>query len=354
MACCGPTLHLYMTMIDEFDYNLPSERIAQVPLADRSSSKLLVDRGMSAPEHHHVSDLDNILEPGDLLVVNDTRVLAARLFTKRPTGGVTELLLLEPDGPAAVALASARSEWVALVKPSKKVAPGTELIIDGEDDLSITVGADLGDGRRNLVIESSDLEAALVRIGKMPLPPYITETLDDPDRYQTIYADQPGSAAAPTAGLHLTADLIDRLSAKGVDFATVELVVGLDTFRPVMVDSLDEHQMHSERYSVSEETQAKVAVAKRVVAVGTTSVRALESAARFELSGATDLFIRDPFEFLAVDMLLTNFHMPKSTLLVMIDAFVGRRWRTLYDEALAQDYRFLSFGDAMLLDRHAG
>ncbi len=342
-----------MTSIDEFDYDLPPERIAQVPLAERTASKLLLDKGTNVAEHATVANLDTLLGPGDVLVVNDTRVLAARIFTKRPTGGVTELLLLEPDGPAATALASERSEWVALVKPSKKVAPGTELTVDGEDDLALTVGDDLGEGRRRVTVESSNLEAALERIGKMPLPPYITETLDDPDRYQTVYADQPGSAAAPTAGLHLTAALLERLKTRGVDFATVELVVGLDTFRPVMVDQLDDHHMHSERYRVPEETLAKVEAAERVVAVGTTSCRALESAAQFGPSGATDLFIRAPYEFQAVDMLLTNFHMPKSTLLVMIDAFVGPRWRTLYAEALASDYRFLSFGDAMLLDRHA-
>lgn len=349
----GNTIRVAMATIDQFDYSLPSGQIAQTPLENRSSSKLLVDRGTASPEHRQVCDLASILAPGDLLVVNDTRVLAARLFAKRPTGGRTELLLLEPDGPAPLALASERSEWVALVKPSKKVAPGTELDIDGEDDLAITVGEDLGEGRRAVVLESGDLEAALIRIGEMPLPPYITETLDDPDRYQTVYADRPASAAAPTAGLHLTSELIDELAQRGIETARVELIVGLDTFRPVMVDALDDHTMHSERYSVPDETAALVAEAKRVVAVGTTTVRALESAARFGPSGATSLFIRDPFEFHAVDVLLTNFHMPKSTLLVMIDAFVGSRWRNLYAEALETNYRFLSFGDAMLLDRHA-
>ena len=342
-----------MTRISEFDYELPPERIAQVPLVERTASKLLVDRGAGGAEHRRVADLDQILQPGDLVVMNDTRVLAARLFTKRPTGGVTEVLLLEPHGPAAVALAAPASQWVGLVRPSKKVAPGTELVIEGEDDLAITVGEDLGGGRRTLVIESSDLEGALLRAGEMPLPPYITETLDDADRYQTVYADQPGSAAAPTAGLHLTETLIERFAERGIGTATVELVVGLDTFRPVMVDDLDDHHMHSEKYRVSDETAASLGDASRVVAIGTTTVRALESWARFGNAGATDLFIRDPFEFQVVDAMLTNFHMPKSTLLVMIDAFIGSRWRGLYDEALASDYRFLSFGDAMLLDRHA-
>ncbi len=342
-----------MTTISEFDYELPPKRIAQTPLVERSASKLLVDRGSDAPEHHHVSNLDALLQPGDLVVLNNTRVLAARLFARRPTGGVTEVLLLEPDGPAAVALAAPSSQWVGLVRPSKKVAPGTELAIDGEHDLAVTVGDDLGEGRRRLTIESSNLEAALLRVGEMPLPPYITETLDDTERYQTVYARQPGSAAAPTAGLHLTNELFERFNRNGIATATVELVVGLDTFRPVMVDDLDDHHMHSERYRVPERTAELLASATRVVAVGTTTVRALESWARFGSSGATSLFIRRPFDFQVVDALLTNFHMPKSTLLVMIDAFVGSRWRGLYEEALSGDYRFLSFGDAMLLDRHA-
>lgn len=342
-----------MASINDFDYDLPPERIAQTPLEERTASRLLVDRGSDAPEHRHVRDLPQLLTAGDLLVVNDTKVLAARLFGRRPTGGMTELLLLEPDGPAPVALAAERSEWVALVRPSRKVPAGAVIDIDGEDDLHVTVGEDLGEGRRRIVVESSDLESALIRVGQMPLPPYITETLDDPDRYQTVYADRPGSAAAPTAGLHLTDALLAQLDAMGVGVARVELVVGLDTFRPVTVDALDDHHMHSERYRVSQETLDACEQAKRVIAVGTTSVRALESSVRFGLAGATDLFIRDPFDFQVVDCLLTNFHMPKSTLLVMIEAFVGPRWRRLYDEALAADYRFLSFGDAMLLDRSA-
>ena len=342
-----------MTSIDAFDYPLPPERIAQLPLADRTASKLLVDSGSQGAEHRVVADLPDLLNPGDLLVVNDTKVLPARIFTKRPTGGTTELLLLEPNGPAASALLDERSEWIALVKPSKKVAPGTALSIDGESDLHITVGEDLGEGRRRVVLESSGLEAALERVGQMPLPPYITEKLHDADRYQTVYADRPGSAAAPTAGLHLTNELIQTLRSSGVNIATVELVVGLDTFRPVIVDQLDDHHMHSERYRVPEATTAAIAEADRVIAVGTTTVRALEAAATSGPSGSTDIFIRDPFDFQVVDLLMTNFHMPKSTLLVMIEAFIGARWRDLYAEALAGDYRFLSFGDAMLLDRHA-
>lgn len=349
----GPIRSAPMGTIDDFDYDLPAEKIAQTPLADRTSSRLLVDRGGLASEHRRVSELTDILKPGDLLVVNDTKVLPVRLMTRRPTGGVTEVLLLEPDGPAPVALAAASSEWLALVKPSRKVAAGTELEMPGESDIAITVGADLGEGRRRVTIESSDLEAALERIGQMPLPPYITETLEDPQRYQTVYAERAGSAAAPTAGLHLTDGLLDALAQNDITTARVELVVGLDTFRPVTATSLDDHAMHSERYRVPSETTEAIKAAERVVAVGTTTVRALESSARFGSDGATDLFIRAPFDFQVVDVLMTNFHLPRSTLLVMIDAFIGPRWRSLYDEALASDYRFLSFGDAMLLDRYA-
>jgi S-adenosylmethionine:tRNA ribosyltransferase-isomerase len=342
-----------MALISDFDYDLPPERIAQVPLADRAGSKLLVDRGSERPAHRSVADLPQLLRAGDLLVVNNTRVLPARIFARRPTGGKTEVLLLHPDGPAAVALSSERSEWEALVKPSRKVEPGTRLEVDGESDLFITVNDDLGEGRRRVELESSDLDAALDRVGRMPLPPYINTELDDPGRYQTVYADQPGSAAAPTAGLHLTDALMEELHASEIEIATVDLIVGLDTFRPVQVEQLDDHHMHSERYDIPQVTLDAIAKAERVVAVGTTTVRALESSARFGPVGSTDLFIRRPYEFSVVDLLMTNFHMPKSTLLVMIDAFIASRWRTLYETALASDYRFLSFGDAMLLDRHA-
>lgn len=340
-----------MSTIEAFDYELPQERIAQAPLAERDQARLLVAGGSEPASHRHVHELASVLEPGDLLVVNDTKVLPARLHTTRPSGGATEVLLLTPDGPPATALASTVSQWEVLVKPSKKVAPGTELTIAGESDLAITIGDDLGEGRRRATLESSDLEAALARIGTMPLPPYIIEALDDADRYQTIYAEHPGSAAAPTAGLHLTPAVFESLDARGVAVARVELIVGLDTFRPVTVHKLDDHHMHSERYRVPPETSAAVVDAKRVVAVGTTTVRALESAARFGPVGATELFIRDPFDFQVVDLLMTNFHMPKSTLLVMIQAFIGPSWRSLYAEALQANYRFLSFGDAMLLSR---
>ena len=340
-----------MSTIDSFDYELPDQRIAQVPLAQRDQSRLLRDRGTRVAEHRYVFELAQLLEPGDLVVVNNTKVLPARIHAVRPTGGATEVLLLEPDGPPVTALSAATSHWEVLVKPSKKVPPRTELTLDGESDLHITIGEDLGDGRRRAVLESSDLAAALERVGSMPLPPYIRETLEDAERYQTVYAQHPGSAAAPTAGLHLTPAIFDSLAARDISVANVELIVGLDTFRPVTVDKLDDHRMHSEHYRVPSETTAAVLEANRVVAIGTTTVRALESAARFGATGATELFIRDPFAFKTVDLLLTNFHMPKSTLLVMIEAFVGARWRDLYAEALEEQYRFLSFGDCMLLDR---
>ena len=256
-------------------------------------------------------------------------------------------------GPPPTLLPGAETEWEVLSRPSRKVEPGTPLVVEGEHDLHIVIGDDLGDGRRRATIRSSDLEAALERVGNMPLPPYITEPLADAQRYQTVYARSPGSAAAPTAGLHLTDHLLAALAAGGVGIASVELMVGLDTFRPVTVTDLDDHAMHSERYRIPAETAEAVADAERVIAIGTTTVRALESARRFGPAGSTDLFIRAPFEFEVVDLLMSNFHLPRSTLLVMIDAFIGPRWRRLYETALAGDYRFLSFGDAMLLDRHA-
>ncbi len=230
--------------------------------------------------------------------------------------------------------------------------PGTSISAAG--GLSAVVGDALGDGRRSVRFETGDLDlvAALEVHGQMPLPPYLHTELADPDRYQTVYADRPASAAAPTAGLHFTPETLDRLGAHGVGLARVELVVGLDTFRPMTVEDLDDHEMHTESYSIPRSTWEAVRDAQRVVAVGTTTVRALESAAvTGVLEGRTDLFIRRPYPFAVVDALLTNFHLPRSTLLVMIDAFIGPRWRELYAVALEADYRFLSFGDAMLLER---
>jgi len=334
-----------------FDYELPEERIAQHPLAERDSARLLVDRGPRvAPSHLTVRDLPDLLAPGDLLVLNTTRVLPARLHLRKATGGAAEVLLLERvEGPV----------WEALVRPSRKLPPGTELRPpDGrDDDLVVVVGADLGDGRRRveLRVVGDELEA-LERHGEMPLPPYITEVLGDPERYQTVFAERPASAAAPTAGLHLTPEVLSRLAGKGVERAEVELVVGLGTFRPIATEAVEDHVMHAEQYRVPAATMAACertkAAGGRVVAVGTTAVRALESAAATgELEGRTELFITPGYEFRVVDRMLTNFHLPRSSLLVMIEAFVGPRWRDLYATALADGYRFLSFGDAMLLSR---
>jgi len=326
---------------DDIEYHLPPEAIAQRPLSQRDAARLLVDRG-GAVEHRRVSDLADLLDPGDVVVVNDTRVLPARLPLRRASGGAAEVLLLEErdDG-----------RWEALVRPSRKLPPGTVISATG---LEVVVEDDFGDGRRMVRLNpgSRPLMEALAEVGLAPLPPYIHAHLDDPERYQTVFADRPVSAAAPTAGLHLTNDVLDRLRRKGVVVVTVELAVGLDTFRPVQVERLDDHVIHTERYLVPEATAAAVESAERVVAVGTTSVRALETwAATGERDGRSSLFIRRPYRWRVVDRLLTNFHLPRSTLLCLVDAFVGPRWREIYSVALNEGYRFLSFGDAMLLDR---
>lgn len=334
--------------MDDYDYDLPPTAIAQTPVEPRDAARLLVARaGAGSVDHRHVRDLADLLDPGDVLVVNETRVLPARLRFRKPTGGAVEVLLLEraDDG-----------WWEALVRPSRKLAPGT--MVDAGDGLKVEFGDVLPDGgKRRVHLHPDDTEAdALARHGALPLPPYITTPLDDPERYQTVYSTTPASTAAPTAGLHLTRELLDRCASKGIETATVELVVGLDTFRPVTVDDPAEHVMHTERYRVPQRTRDVCANATgRVVAVGTTTVRALESAAATnDNDGRTDLFVHGDFTFQVVDTLLTNFHLPRSTLLLMLDAFLGGgngRWRELYDVALDSGYRFLSFGDAMLVDR---
>ena len=334
--------------LDDFDYHLPDDRIAQTPVEPRDASRLLVDRGSGDPEHRVVRDLPDVLRPGDLLVVNETKVIPARLALRRATGGAAEVLLLEP-------LDGAREVWEALVRPAKRLKVGEVLrSADGVDVVEIGERTPAGDTFTVRLLGSVDSLDLLAEHGEMPLPPYITERLADPDRYQTVYAREPGSAAAPTAGLHLTPELLEAIEARGVGLATVELVVGLDTFRPIMEDDPLEHRMHTERYRVPADTMRRCREAERVVAVGTTSVRALESAASTgRLEGRTDIFIHRGYDWQVVDLMMTNFHLPRTTLLMMIDAFVGDRWRRLYDEALREHYRFLSFGDAMLLDRHA-
>jgi len=334
--------------LEDFDYHLPADRIAQEPVEPRDAARLLVDRGSAGPEHRRVADLDELLADGDLLVVNDTRVIPARLRLTRRTGGAAEVLLLEP-------LDDGRRRWEAMVRPARKLAVGERLLArDGTELVRVGERTPAGDTVEVELIGDDAALATLDRHGEVPLPPYITRPLEHPERYQTVYAAEPGSAAAPTAGLHLTPALLDRLARRGVEVARVELVVGLDTFKPVTAADPREHRIHSERYVVDPAVLRRCSAARRVVAVGTTSVRALESAARSGGgAGRSRLFIHGPYEWQLVDLLLTNFHLPRTTLLLMIDAFVGDRWRDLYATALAHGYRFLSFGDAMLLDRHA-
>lgn len=339
--------------VAHYDYDLPSSAIAQVPAEPRDAARLLIDEGPGqAPRHGTIPDLASLVRPGDAVVVNTTRVLPARLRLVKPTGGAVEVLLLEPtDGEVGSA-----TQWEALVRPSRKVAPGTAL--PAGDDLTVHVGEDLGDGRRAVLLElrgGTDVLGALQRHGQVPLPPYITAGLADPERYQTTYAEHPGSVAAPTAGLHLTPAVLDAVRRAGAEVHAVELVVGLGTFRPISVDRVEDHQMHAEAYRVPEATVQACEQAERVIAVGTTTVRALESvAASGRLEGRTELFIRGDHPFAMVDLLMTNFHQPRSSLLVLVEAFVGPRWRHLYSEAQAAGYRFLSFGDAMLLRGERG
>lgn len=335
--------------MDEFDYDLPPSAVAQVPAEPRSAARLLVDGGPGRPPAHAtVADLPSLVGPGDLIVVNDTRVLPARLALRKATGGRAEVLLLEPDG---------RGGWEALVRPARRLPPGTVLRPDGDDPdgdgFAVEVGEEVGDGRRRVALRlppGVGEAAALARHGAVPLPPYLTGPLADPERYQTVYAAHPGSVAAPTAGLHLTPEVLAACRERGAGIATVDLAVGIGTFRPVAVDDPADHRMHAERYRVPAATMAACAGARRVVAVGTTTVRALEAAAATgRLEGRTDLFVRRGFPFRVVGALLTNFHLPRSSLLLLVDAFVGERWRDLYAAALADGYRFLSFGDAMFL-----
>jgi S-adenosylmethionine:tRNA ribosyltransferase-isomerase len=329
-------------LLADYDYELPPAAVAQTPVEPRDAARLLVDRGPdTAPAHRHVRDLPGLLRAGDVVVVNETRVIPARLRLRRATGGAAEVLLLEP---------AADGTWLAMVRPSAKLRDG-EVLAHADGTPVVEVGHRAG-AERNVRLLVPDV--GLDRYGEVPLPPYITAPLADPERYQTVYARLPGSVAAPTAGLHLTPAVLAGLAEHGIAVASVDLVVGLDTFKPVTADDPADHRMHSERFRVPPETMAACEGAERVVAVGTTTVRALESAAATgELGGRTTLFIRRPFAWRLVDVLLTNFHLPRTTLLMMIDAFVGPRWRDLYLGALADGYRFLSFGDAMLLERAA-
>jgi S-adenosylmethionine:tRNA ribosyltransferase-isomerase len=309
---------------DELDYELPPELIAQRPLPRRDESRLLVcERRTGAVRNRRFHDLPEELPAGALVVVNDTRVLPARLRVRRPSGGEAEVLLLEPLGDGL---------WEALARPSKRLRAGMRLE-------RVELVEHKGEGRWLVRLEGSPA-------GEAPLPPYIVEPLADAERYQTVYAEEEGSAAAPTAGLHFTQELLARL-----DVERITLHVGLDTFRSVSVDNLDEHEMHSERYRVEPRSWERIRRADRVVAVGTTTVRVLESLARgAPLQGRTSLFVTPGFEFERVDALVTNFHLPRSTLLALVMAFAGvEETRRLYRIAVEERYRFYSFGDAMLL-----
>ena len=344
------------TIPADLDYDLPSDAIAQTPLPQRDRARLLVD-GAEGVSHRRVSDLPELLGPGDVVVVNDTRVLPARLRMRRATGGAVEVLLLHER---------ADGDWEALVRPSRRLRPGEVVVPDprkagasvgpgrGGGQVEVEIRDDLGEGRRVVRVHAGErsLLDVLDDIGTVPLPPYIVDGIDDPERYQTVYARQPASAAAPTAGLHFTEGLLDRVRDTGAEVVAVELAVGLDTFRPITAECLDDHEIHTERYRVPAETQQALDRVRRVVAVGTTVVRCLETwAATGEASGHSSLFIRRPYQWRVVDALMTNFHLPRSTLLCLLDAFVGPRWRTLYDAALEHGYRFLSFGDAMFVTR---
>jgi S-adenosylmethionine:tRNA ribosyltransferase-isomerase len=338
--------------IADFDYELPAERIAQRPLR-RGASRLLVVDAAGEARHRRVAELPALLRPGDLLVVNDTRVIPARLFARRSPGGArVELLLVERLGAA---------EWDCLARPGRKARPGARLEL--APDLTAEVVAKREDGRHRIVF-SQPIEPHLERLGHVPLPPYIARA-DEPadrERYQTIYARQPGAVAAPTAGLHFSEELLAALAARGVERVAITLHVGIGTFKPITAELVHEHRMESERYDIPVAAAEAIARARRagrrVVAVGTTVVRALESAAlagggEVRAGAATsELFVTPGFRFQVVDALLTNFHLPRSTLLLLVAAFAGReRVLAAYDEAIVRGYRFYSYGDAMLLER---
>ena len=336
----------------DFWYDLPEELIAQTPLEQRASSRLLhMDRATGEIHHEHFYNIIEHLNPGDCLVMNDSRVLPARLLGHRPTGGAVEVLLLRDLGDG---------KWECLAKPGRKMQVGQQVIF-GNGELTATVAEVLEDGNRvvRFHYEGIFLEV-LERLGKMPLPPYIKEELQDSERYQTVYSREIGSAAAPTAGLHFTKELMEKIAAKGVKLCYVTLHVGLGTFRPVKAEEIEDHEMHSEFCIIPEETARIVSETKkkggRVIAVGTTSCRTLESFAREDgslpaASGWTNIFIYPGYTFKCVDALVTNFHLPESTLIMLVSALAGREHVLhAYEEAVKERYRFFSFGDAMFIE----
>ena len=338
--------------LEDFDYYLPEELIAQTPLEKRDSSKLLVlDRETGSIEHKHFTDIIDYLEPGDTLVLNDTKVLPARLIGEKvDTGAVIEVLLLKDiQGDT----------WEALTKPAKRVHVGT-IVSFGDGMLKARCIEELDEGiRRFELIYDGILLEILEKLGTMPLPPYIHEKLENQDRYQTVYAKNLGSSAAPTAGLHFTKELLSKIKAKGVNIAYVTLHVGLGTFRPVQVDNILDHKMHTEYYEMTKSTADLLTKTKesgkKIIAVGTTSVRTLETIyTKYncfkECSGNTDIFIYPGYEFKAIDHLITNFHLPKSTLVMLVSALAGREnILNAYKIAVENKYRFFSFGDSMFI-----
>lgn len=337
----------------DFDFHLPEELIAQTPLEKRDSSRLLiVDRETGQFSDQHFDNIIDQLEPGDALVMNNTRVLPARLYgTKPETGGHVELLLLKN---------TQGDFWEVLAKPAKRLRVGTRVSF-GDGRLTATVTEELEHGGRIVRFDYQGIFLEVLEsLGEMPLPPYIHEKLEDRERYQTVYAKENGSAAAPTAGLHFTEELLDKIAAKGVKLVYLTLHVGLGTFRPVSVDNLEEHEMHYEFYSLSEEAAETLRQVKasghRIIAVGTTSIRTLETiGSKFEGqiqadSGWTNIFIKPGYQWKIVDAFSTNFHLPKSTLVMLVSAFAGRQLTLqAYEHAIAERYRFFSFGDAMFI-----
>ncbi|KMK93934.1 tRNA preQ1(34) S-adenosylmethionine ribosyltransferase-isomerase QueA [Rossellomorea marisflavi] len=338
--------------VEDFDFHLPEELIAQTPLENRSESRLMVlDKEDGSIDHLQFKNIVDLLDEGDCLVLNDTRVLPARLFgQKEETGANIEVLLLKQEEG---------DQWETLVKPAKRVKVGTEIVF-GDGKLKATcVGTKDHGGRIMEFAYDGIFYEVLEELGEMPLPPYIRERLEEQDRYQTVYAKERGSAAAPTAGLHFTEELLEELKAKGVHIAFITLHVGLGTFRPVSVDSIEDHDMHSEFYQISEGTARLLNDVRdkggRIITVGTTSTRTLETIAskhdRFvEENGWTNIFIYPGYEFKGIDGLITNFHLPKSTLIMLVSAFAGQEHvLKAYETAVQEKYRFFSFGDAMFL-----
>ena len=335
----------------DFDFQLPEELIAQTPLERRDASRLLtLDRESGAVGHHHFYDLPRFLRPGDCLVLNDSRVLPARLIGHRPTGGACEVLLLVDKGGDL---------WECLVRPGRKLKPGAQVIF-GDGQLTATVEEELNDGKRAVRFHYQGIFLEILeQLGRMPLPPYIKAELQDQERYQTVYSKVVGSAAAPTAGLHFTPELLEQAREMGVKVCYVTLHVGLGTFRPVKAEEITDHEMHSEFCQISQETADIINETKRnggrVICVGTTSCRTVESFAAedgtmSERSGWTSIFIYPGYKFKVLDALITNFHLPQSTLIMLVSALAGREHvLAAYEEAVREKYRFFSFGDAMFI-----